>query len=117
MVRCPGVAQHVLSGIAATSQGGESWAQERIDLLTLLIQREPRSSIVQRTGVAVNPSHDGFFAWYECEDPEHVVEACAQQHVYLVPLKGGVRIGLCAIPHHQIERVATALHKATEMVQ
>ena len=114
----PRLAQHVLSELHATSQGGESWAQERDRLAALLIQR--RTTFINACnalGVAVNPSHDGFFAWYECEDPERVVEACAQQHVYLVPLKGGVRIGLCAIPHHQIERVATALHKATEMVK
>ena len=60
-------------------------------------------------GVAINPTHDGFFAWFECNDPVAVAEACAQDHVYLVPLEGGVRIGLCAIPVHQVDRVAKAL--------
>jgi len=62
--------------------------------------------------VAVNPSHDGFFAWYECDDPVAVAEACADQHVYLVPLSGGVRIGLCAVPLASVERVAEALSRA-----
>jgi len=38
-----------------------------------------------------------------------IAEACAEQDVYLVPLTGGVRIGLCAIPLAQIKRVAEAL--------
>jgi len=65
-------------------------------------------------GVAVNPSHDGFFAWYECDEPALVAEACAQHHVYLVPLTGGVRIGLCAIPQAQVERVAEVLATVVE---
>ncbi|GIR75767.1 MAG: hypothetical protein CM15mP78_04660 [Candidatus Poseidoniales archaeon] len=32
--------------------------------------------------------------------------------VYLVPLTGGVRIGLCAVPERQVERVAQALAHA-----
>jgi aspartate/tyrosine/aromatic aminotransferase len=46
-----------------------------------------------------------------------VAEACADQHVYLVPLSGGVRIGLCAIPESKVERVAEALAKAAEAVE
>ena len=51
----------------------------------------------------------GFFAWLEHDDPESITEACAQHHVYLVPLRGGIRIGLCAIPSDGIERVAKTL--------
>ncbi|MGB2393738.1 MAG: hypothetical protein ACPICH_06455, partial [Poseidonia sp.] len=61
--------------------------------------------------------HDGFFAWYECEEPAAIAEACADQHVYLVPLTGGVRIGLCAVPESQVERVAQALANAVEAVK
>lgn len=111
----PRVAQHVLSELHATAEGGDAWSLERDRLAALLLDR--RTTFVtscQSLGVKINPSHDGFFAWYECEDPQRVVESCAQQHVYLVPLNGGVRIGLCAVPHHQIERVALALRDATE---
>ena len=45
---------------------------------------------------------DGFFAWIESDDPAALAEACAEQDVYLVPLTGGVRIGLCAVPLAQI---------------
>lgn len=109
----PRVAQHVLSELHASPEGGQAWSDERDRLGRLLDER--RDAFVRACNerhVPVNPSHDGFFAWYECDDPVAIAEACADQHVYLVPLTGGVRIGLCAIPHSEVERVAQALHEA-----
>ena len=98
--------------------GGTAWSEERDRLAALLTAR--RSTFItacERLGVDVNPSHDGFFAWYECENPAAIAEACADQHVYLVPLTGGVRIGLCAVPESKVERVAQALARAVEAVK
>ena len=109
----PRVAQHVLSELHATTEGGSAWSSERDRLAQLLTAR--RTTFIeacQRLGVDVNPSHDGFFAWYECSNPAAVAEACAEEHVYLVPLTGGVRIGLCAVPEEQVVRVAEALSHA-----
>ncbi|MGB1499955.1 MAG: pyridoxal phosphate-dependent aminotransferase [Poseidonia sp.] len=114
----PRIAQHVLSELHASQAGGTAWSEERDRLAALLTAR--RSTFIaacERLGVAVNPSHDGFFAWYECEEPAAIAEACADQHVYLVPLTGGVRIGLCAVPESEVERVAQALANAVEAVK
>ena len=111
----PRVAQHVLSELHATESGGQAWSEERDRLASLLTERRRDFlEACERHGVAINPSHDGFFAWYECDDPVAVAEACASEHVYLVPLSGGVRIGLCAVPQSKVERVAKALAKAAE---
>lgn len=110
----PRVPQYVLSEMHGSEEGGASWGKERDRLAALLIER--RDAFVKACSeldVPVNPTHDGFFAWYECSDPVAVAEACADMHVYLVPLSGGVRIGLCAIPLEQIPKVAEAL-KATQ---
>lgn len=114
----PRIAQHVLSELHASESGGAAWSEERDRLSSLLTER--RSTFIaacERFGVEVNPSHDGFFAWYECSEPGLIAEACADQHVYLVPLTGGVRIGLCAVPESQVERVAQALASAVEAVK
>ena len=66
----------------------------------------------EELNVPLNPTHDGFFAWLEHDQPAEIAEACAQQNEFLVPLTGGVRIGLCAIPLAQIPRVAQALAPA-----
>jgi aspartate/tyrosine/aromatic aminotransferase len=55
---------------------------------------------------------DGFFAWLESDDPVALAEACAEKEVYLVPLDGGVRIGLCALALSDVEKVADALSYA-----
>ena len=52
---------------------------------------------------------DGFFAWIEADDPVAVAEACAKNDVFLVPLNGGVRIGLCALSSGDMGKVAEAL--------
>ena len=55
---------------------------------------------------------DGFFAWLEADDPIDIAHKCAENGVFLVPLTGGVRIGLCALPSDEVSKVAEALSKA-----
>ena len=109
----PRVSQYTVSEIHASDEGGAAWSNERDRLQALLVER--RKALVtacNELNVPLNPTHDGFFAWLEHEDPVQIAEACATQHVYLVPLTGGVRIGLCAVPLAQIPKVAEALANA-----
>ena len=109
----PRLAQYTLAHLHGDERTGQAWADERDRLAALLDQR--RSALVsacEALEVPINPTHDGFFAWYECDDPVAVAEHCAKHHVYLVPLSGGVRIGLCAIPENSMLRVAEALADA-----
>jgi aromatic-amino-acid transaminase len=97
----------------SSTEGGEAWSVERDRLQALLVER--RTLFVEcceKLNVPLNPTHDGFFAWLEHDDPPSIAEACAEQEVFLVPLTGGVRIGLCAIPLEKIPRVAQALSNA-----
>jgi len=113
----PRIAQYVLSELHSTAEGGQRWSDERDRLAQLLTtRRDTFVAACEALGVNINPSHDGFFAWYECDKPEAIAEACASRHVYLVPLNGGVRIGLCAIPGEHVHRVAEALAHAAEVV-
>ena len=47
-------------------------------------------------------------------DPVPVAELCREDGVYLVPLKGGVRVALCATPQGQVERLVKTLASALE---
>ena len=109
----PRVAQYCVSEMHATEQGGEAWGKERDRLKQLLDDR--RSNLISecaRLDVPINPTMDGFFAWIEAEDPVAVAESCAEMDVYLVPLNGGVRIGLCALSKDDMSKVAEALANA-----
>ncbi len=104
------LAQYAVSQIHDDEKLGNDWSQECERLQEILATR--RNLFIaecKKLSVPINPTHDGFFAWMECEDPVQVAEDCASQQVYLVPLIGGVRIGLCAIPTEQISKVALAL--------
>ena len=92
---------------------GDEWSNERDRLASLLkSRRDTFVSECKNLGIPINPTMDGFFAWLEHDNPEEIAQKCAQQDVYLVPLEGGVRIGLCAIPEDKITRVAEALSVA-----
>ena len=109
------LAQYSIARIHAEEKSGDAWSQELVRLTELLAKR--RKLFIEecaKNGVPINPTHDGFFAWLEHDNPKSVVDSCANDQVYLVPLKGGVRIGLCAIPTEQIPKVAKSLRNALQ---
>jgi aromatic-amino-acid transaminase len=98
----------------STEEGGIAWAGERDRLKQLLDDRRNLlKEECKRLNVDLNPTMDGFFAWIETDEPEAFAEKCAQLDVYLVPLTGGVRIGLCALSEADMPKVAEALAKAS----
>lgn len=106
----PRILQYTAAQLHGNATTAQAWSDERDRLQSLLTDR--RNAFVdacKKYDVPINPTHDGFFAWLEHEHPESITEACAQHHVYLVPLRGGIRIGLCAMPSNGIERVAKTL--------
>lgn len=106
----PRVAQYCVSEMHSTEEGGQAWGKERDRLKQLLDnRRESLLNECQKLGVDLNPTMDGFFAWIESDDPVSVAEKCAENDVYLVPLNGGVRIGLCALSSGDMPKVAEAL--------
>ena len=109
----PRVSQYCVSEMHSSEEGGNAWSKERDRLKGLLDNR--RNTLVaecEKLGVPLNPTMDGFFAWIEVDDPVAVAEKCAENGVFLVPLTGGVRIGLCALPTESVPKVAEALSKA-----
>jgi len=109
----PRVAQYCVSEMHSSEEGGEAWGKERDRLKKLLDDRRTNlKSECDKLNVPLNPTMDGFFAWIEAVDPVAVAESCAEMDVYLVPLNGGVRIGLCALSASDMPKVAKALANA-----
>ena len=109
----PRVSQYCVSEMHSSEEGGEAWGKERDRLKSLLDKR--RNILIsecEKLGVPLNPTMDGFFAWIEVDDPVAIAEKCSQNGVFLVPLTGGVRIGLCALSTESVPKVAEALSKA-----
>lgn len=107
------LAQYSIAKIHSNSESGAAWSDEKLRLTKILQERRDLFiAKCEKLEVPINPTHDGFFAWLEHDNPAKIVESCAQEQVYLVPLNGGIRIGLCAIPTDKIERVAISLSNA-----
>ena len=114
LLTAPRVAQYCVSEMHSTEEGGIAWGEERDRLKKLLDDRRTSlKSECEKLNVNLNPTMDGFFAWIETDDPETFAESCAEMDVYLVPLTGGVRIGLCALSEADMPKVAEALAKAS----
>jgi aspartate/tyrosine/aromatic aminotransferase len=90
-----------------------AWEDEKNQLKAILTSRRRAfNDAAASNSIEVMPNDDGYFAFIECNNPEEVCESCAEDDVYLVPLIGGIRVGICAIPASDMPRVASALAKA-----
>jgi len=89
------------------------WDDEKNRLKAILTSRRRAfNEAAANNSIEVMPNDDGYFAFIECNNPEEVCESCAEDDVFLVPLIGGIRVGICAIPVSDMPRVASALAKA-----
>ncbi|MGY8745198.1 MAG: pyridoxal phosphate-dependent aminotransferase [Candidatus Poseidoniales archaeon] len=114
----PRIAQYCVSHMHSTEEGGAAWGVERDRLKQLLDDRRMNlKAECDLLNVPLNPTMDGFFAWIEADDPVAIAESCAEMDVYLVPLTGGVRIGLCALSSKDMRKVAKALANAFGLVK
>ncbi len=92
------------------------WLRERDRLQQMLTKRrELFNSRCEKEGVPLLPSHDGYFAFLPHDNPEPIAQAAAARGLYVVPLKGGIRIGLCSIPTYDADRAAGILAEAWRM--
>jgi len=89
------------------------WEAEKDRLKALLDRRrEAFNARCEEHGVPLFPNHDGYFAFLPLEESGPVAEAAEEMGLYLVPLDGGIRIGICSIAEDQIERAADILADA-----
>ena len=109
--------QDAIVRIHSDEQLSLKWEEER-DAFTKLLKdrRDKLLSSCSDLGVKLVPSHDGFFAFLEHDNPSAISEACASRHVYVVALAGGVRIGVCAANQSQMTRLAETLKYAIDEV-
>ena len=89
------------------------WLHERDRLQQMLDKRrELFNSRCAKEGVPLLPSHDGYFAFLPHTNPEPIAQAAAARGLYVVPLRGGIRIGLCSIPTADADKAAGILAEA-----
>lgn len=74
-----------------------------------------RTELRVRTGAAglVYPRYDGgFFTTVFCPDSLRVASRLKEDGIFVVPVQGALRVGLCSVPERDIERLVNGFRKA-----
>ncbi len=113
----PRLPQATLLAIHRDETKAAAWAAERDRLLAMLRRRRRAfNDAVRSSGMPLLPSDDGYFAYLPCDAAQEVAERAAENFLYVIPMNGGVRIGLCSIPDDEVERAAEVLINAWRAV-
>jgi aromatic-amino-acid transaminase len=89
-----------------------SWDAERARLVKLLDARvEVFNRLAAEHGLKYPRYEGGFFVSVFSDDPAVTIKSMQDDGVFIVPLQGAVRVGLCATPEAQIPRLVASLAK------
>ena len=87
--------------------------QERAKLVGMLNRRvEHWNELASAAGLNYPRYDGGFFTTVFCDHADEVAAKLRQQGVFVVPLKGALRVAMCAVSEPQIERIVSALAAA-----
>jgi aromatic-amino-acid transaminase len=91
----------------------ESVTAERGELTALLDARVDAFNAAARGAGLVYPRYDGgFFVTVFARDPERAAARMRQDGVYVVPVDGGLRVGICSVRAADVARVVTSMANA-----
>ncbi len=69
----------------------------------------------ESVGLETCPYESGFFLTVPAANPPAVAAKLTEENLFLVPLKKGLRVAICAIPSANIEGMATKIKKAMDL--
>lgn len=88
--------------------------QERDAWKAVLDRRVARfNELAKPAGLTFPRYKGGFFTTVFCADPAKAAARLRDEGVFVVPVAGALRVGICAVPEREIERLVLALQKAT----
>jgi len=106
----PRLPQAAIVAIHSDAEKESEWAAELMRLRGMLTTRRTGFiDTISAAGVQMMPSMDGYFAFLPDSNPAEICEAAASRGVYVVPLRGGVRIGICSMATEHVERAAAVI--------
>lgn len=87
--------------------------RERDELKALLDGRVARWNELATAAGLVYPRYDGgFFTTVFCPDSARVAARLKEDGIFVVPVQGALRVGLCSVPERDIERLVNGFKKA-----
>ena len=108
----PRLPQTILTKIHSNSLLERDWDSERIKMKNLLdSRRKSFVTLAKEHNIPLYKTDEGYFSFVHCENPVEVATKCAEEDVYVVPLSNGIRIGICAVPQNDMEKIVEVLSK------
>jgi len=87
--------------------------RERSVLKALLDGRVARWNELASSAGLVYPRYDGgFFTTVLCADALRVAARLKEDGIFVVPVQGALRVGLCSVPQRDVERLVNGFRKA-----
>ena len=87
---------------------------ERRELVSVLAERVCAFNVAARRAGLVYPRYDGgFFVTVFCADPKPAAARMRDQGVFVVPVDGGLRVGVCSVRAGDVPRLVDATLRAT----
>lgn len=71
----------------------------------------------KKAGLDICTYDDGFFMSIPCENPKAIAEKLYDEQIFLVALKNGLRVALCAVSEEKCRKIPAAVKKAMETLQ
>jgi len=106
----PRLPQIALTKIHTNSSIEKKWDIERIRMKSLLDdRRETFVKMAEESNLPIYQTDEGYFAFVQCDKPQVIAEKCAEMGVFVVPLSGGIRIGICAVPESKMHKIVDVL--------
>jgi aromatic-amino-acid transaminase len=111
-------AQEILAKICGDPILSARADQERRALAELLSQRAAIFTDEARAvGLRVLPYYGGFFVTIPVKEPKLTTEKLMASNIYLVPMTGGLRLAVCAVPKNKMPGLATKIRAAQKELE
>ena len=83
----------------------EARAERRADRDMLLARGRAFDEEAKRVGLNTVPFSAGFFVTVPCDNPEAICQALEEKGVFLIPIRGGVRVSVASISEAQCRKL------------
>ena len=71
----------------------------------------------EKVGLPICSYDDGFFMSIPCDKPKEVAELLYDDNIFLIALKNGLRVALCAVSEEKCRKIPKAVKEAIEKLK
>lgn len=107
---CTALGQAAIAKVLTTETLNQKASKERAELVAMLARRvEHWNSLAQGTVIDYPRYQGGFFTTVFTDDAAGRAAALRERGIYVVPMRGAMRVAMCSVNNRQIDRIVSGL--------